>query len=157
MSEYLVRGRTVATAATADHGVAHLWNPHASQRLRVKEIGINCIAAAPAAGASVYLRRTTVRGTAGSTVTPGIQHDVDRAIAPPSGALLDLAAFTGQPTFETGGMFGWGFAAVQASGILYPVGLSPKGIAIPPGAGLAIVTAVAVVIPASEVWFGFEE
>lgn len=156
--EFAVRGRTVATAATADHCVAELWNPHSTQRIRVREIALNCIAAAPAAGASVYLRRSTARGTAGSTVTPGIQHDADRAIAPPSGALLDLAAFTGQPTFETGGFWGWGFAAVQASGVIYPFGnWAPKGLVIPPAAGLCIVTAAAVAIPASEVMFAVEE
>ena len=150
---YSVRGRTVATAATLDHGVATLWNPHATQRLVVYEVGL-CAAAAPAAGASFYLRRSTARGTAGSTVTPAIQQAFARAVAPPSGALLDLATYTGQPTFEAGGFMGWVLAAVAASGIIVPI---PRGIEVPPGAGLSIVTAAGVAVPASEVWFGWQE
>jgi len=150
---YSVRGRTVATAATQDHGVATLWNPHATTRLVVYEVGL-CATAAPAAAASFYLRRASARGTAGSTVTPGIQHNFARGIAPPSGALLDLATYTGQPTFETGGFMGWVLAAVAASGIIVPI---PRGIEVPPGAGLSIVTAAAVAVPASEVWFGWQE
>ena len=150
---YSVRGRTVATAATLDHGVATLWNPHATQRLVVYEVGL-CAAAAPAAGASFYLRRATARGTAGSTVTPGIQHNFARGVVPPSGALLDLATYTVQPTFEAAGFMGWVLAAVAASGIIVPI---PRGIEVPPGAGLSIVTAAGVAIPASEVWFGWQE
>ena len=80
--------------------------------------------------------------------------DDARAIAPPSGALLDLATYTVQPTFKTDGLLGWVLAAVAASGIIVPV---PRGIEVPPGAGLSIVTAAAVAIPASEVWFGWQE
>lgn len=150
---YSVRGRTVATAATANHSVATLWNPHATARLVVYEFGL-CAAAAPAAGASFYLRRATARGTPGSTVTPGIQHSLARAIAPPSGALLDLATYSAQPTFEADGFLGWVLAAVAASGIIVPI---PRGIEVPPGAGLSIVTAAAIAVPASEVWFGWQE
>lgn len=150
---YSVRGRTAATAATADHGVATLWNPHSTKRIRVLEFGL-CCTAAPSAGASIYLRRASARGTPGSTVTPAIQHAHGRDIAPPSGALLDLATYSVQPTFETGGFMGWVFAAVAASGLIYPI---PRGIEVPPGAGLSMVTAAAVAIPISEVWFQWEE
>ena len=150
MSEYNygVRGRTAATAATADNGIAALWNPHATKRLTVYEIGLMA-ASAPASGASVYLRRTSARGTAGSTVTPGIQNGYQRDIAPVSGVLLDLAAYSVQPTFETGGLKGWVLMAVAAATILYPIS---KGIVVPPGTGLALVTAAAIIIPISEVW-----
>lgn len=155
MAEYSARGRTVATGAVADNGVAQLWNPHATQRINVHEIGL-VAAAAPGAGAGFYLRRSTARGTPGSTVTPGIQHDYGRGVAPPSGALLDLAAFTAQPTMEVGGLMGWVLAAVAASGIVYQ---SARGepIVIPPGAGLVLATSAAVAIPASDVWFAWQE
>lgn len=147
---YSVRGRTAATSATADHAVAQLWNPHSTQRIKVIQVSL-VAAAAPSAGSTIKLRRTTARGTAGSTVTPGIVHHSLRAIAPPSGALLDLAAFSVQPTFETGDLgLGWVLAAVAASGIVYPI---PNGIEIPPGAGLAITTGAAIAVPASDVIF----
>lgn len=153
LSYYSVRGRTAATAATADHGVFTLWNASGTKRIAVYEYGL-AAAVAPAAGASIYLRRVTARGTAGSTVTPGAPQSFAGDAAPPSGALLDLAAYTVQPTFSAAGFQGWVFAAVAASGLIYPI---PRGIEIPPGAGLSVVTAAAVAIPASEVWFSWEE
>jgi hypothetical protein len=150
---YMVRGRTVATAATADHCVATLWNPSTTVRIIVYEIAL-CANAAPAASAGIYLRRASARGTAGSTVTPAIQNDVARLLAPPSGALLDLATYTGQPTFETLGLYGWTLAAVAASGLIIPF---PRGIEVPVGTGLSIVTTNAVAIPASDVSFLWEE
>jgi len=147
---FTVRGRTVATSATVDNGVAALWNPHATHRIKVIQIAL-VAAAAPSAGATIKLRRISGRGTAGSTVTPSIVNHSERSIAPPSGALLDLAAYSVQPTFESGDLgIGWVLAAVAASGIVYPI---PSGIVIPPGAGLCITTGAAVAVPASDVTF----
>lgn len=133
---YSVRGRNAATAATADHVVWTFWNPHATQRIKVISFSMFAQGAAPAAGWSGRIIRTTTRGTAGSTVTPGIANHSTRGIAPPSGVLLDLAAFSVQPTLDatTTPHFGFTFAAVQASGIVYPI---PGGIEIGPGAGIA--------------------
>lgn len=152
MHGYRVRGRTAATAATAGHAIAALWNPHATKRIRVVEFGLFKTGAGAAADA-LELRRSTTRGTPGSTVTPAIQQDDDRDLAPPSGALLDLAAFTVQPTLEAGGLFGWVAANVAGSGLLYPTG----AIVLPPGAGLVIVQIAATAWPASDVSFRWEE
>lgn len=153
MATYQVRGRSVATAATADHAAAALWNPSTAFRITVWEIWV-CCNAAPAAGAALNLRRITTSGTAGSTVTPTIENDTDRALAPPSGALLHLAAYTVQPTLIGIGMAGWTFAAVAASGIIMPF---PRGIAIPPGTGLAITAATALAIPAADIVYVWSE
>jgi hypothetical protein len=150
---YRVNGVTVATAATDAHAVAALWNPHATARIRVVEISLVAVAA-PGAGAGIELRRITARGTPGSTVTPAIQQHDARAIAPPSGALLDLAAYTVQPTLEAGGLWGWVLGAVIGSGFIYPV---PLGIVVPPGAGLALVNRAAIIVPASEVAIVWQE
>lgn len=151
--DYSVRGFTAATAATADHCLAELWNPDSLKRMKVFEIGL-FKAGAGAANDSVYIVRTTARGTAGSTVTP----DADNAWAgddvPSSGALLDLAAFSVQPTRASPNLFGWVAAAVAASGFIWPV---PRGIWIPPGTGLAICQRVATAWPTSEVYFAWEE
>lgn len=140
---------TAASAATDAHGVAALWNPHASLAIRVVEISLVAVTA-PGAGSGIELRRISVRGTPGSTVTPAIQQHDGRVLAPPSGALLDLAAYTGQPTLEAGGLWAWILGAVIGSGFIYPI---PRGITLLPGAGLALVNRAAIAVPAAEVTF----
>ena len=151
MSVYQVSGRTAATTATANNASFGLWNPHATQRLMVTEIGFFATAA-PTAGASLALRRTTARGTT-TSVTPGIAQDLDRGATPPSGALLDIS-YSVQPTLETVALFDYVFAAVAASGMIYPF---PNGIKIPPGAGLVLVNAAAIIVPINAVWFRWDE
>lgn len=139
---YTVRGRNAATAATADHAVWGFWNPHATQRIKAISFSMFAQGGAPAAGWSGRLQRITARGTPGTTATPGIQNHSIRGVAPPSGVLLDLAAYTAQPTLDVGDLgLGYTFAAVQGSGIVYPI---PGGIEIPPGAGLVFIQVPAV-------------
>jgi hypothetical protein len=157
---YQASARTAATLATANHVLAQLWNPSASVRMIVHEVWV-CANAAPTAGTALYLVRSSARGTAGSTVTPTIDNDNERLLAPPSGALLDLAAFSAQPTLSpaagtnTAGMFfTWDFAAVIGSGIIAPL---PRGIVIPAGFGLCLAQKTAVIFPVSDVGFVWEE
>jgi hypothetical protein len=150
---YRVNGLTAATVATDAHAVCALWNPHATQRIKVVEISLVALVA-PGAGAGVELRRITTRGTAGSTVTPAIQQHDARGIAPPSGALLDLAAYTVQPTLEAGGLWAWILGAVIGSGFIYPM---PLGLVIPPGSGVALINRAAIVVPSSEVTYVWQE
>jgi len=133
---YSVRGRNAATAATADHVVWTFWNPHATQRIKVISFAMFAQSAAPAAGWSGRIIRTTTIGTAGTTVTPGIQSHSTRGIAPPSGVTMGLAAFSVQPALDSTATphLGFTFAAVQGSGLIYPF---PGGIEIGPGAGIA--------------------
>lgn len=155
MAEFRVSGTTAATAATDQHAVAALWNPHSTARIHVKEISLVAFAA-PGAGAGVLIRRISARGTAGSTVTPGIEHATDRDIAPPSGFLLDLATYSVQPTLVANSdMWGWVLAAVAASGFIYvPAG---DEITIPPGTGIALVNRAAIITPTCEVSFVVED
>lgn len=153
MSVYSARGFTAATAATANHVLANLWNPDSAKRIKVLEIG--CFkAGAGAANDSVYVTRCTTIGTPGSTVTP----DADNAWVgddpPSSAATVGLAAFTVQPTLATPQLWGWVAAAVAASGFIWP---TPRGIEIPPGTGLAIAQRAATAWPTSEVYFVWEE
>ena len=134
---YSVGGRNAATAATANHAIWSLWNPHATQRIKVVSFSMFAQSAAPAAGFGVRLRRITARGTAGSTITPAITNHHRRVLAPPSGCLLDFAAFGTQPTLEGNDLvLPFVFAAVQGSGIVYPI---PAGLEIGPGAGIACI------------------
>lgn len=148
-SVYMARGRTAASAATIDHGVAALWNPHATARLTIHQIWI-CVTAAPGAGSGVALRRLSARGTAGSTVTPAAVNDIEGAIAPVSGALIDLATYSVQPTLVTGVLAAWTFGAVSGAGMIMDF---PRGVEVPAGAGVGLVNAAAVAVPATDVTF----
>ncbi len=156
---FYASGRSAATAVTIDHALAALWNPSATVRLMVREVWI-CANAAPGAGAALYLRRITARGTPGTTVTPTINNESELLLAPPSGALLDLAAYSAQPTHapvvtNTAGKLAiWTFAAVAASGVIFPF---PRGIEIPAGNGLAIANQTGIIFPASDIVFVWEE
>lgn len=153
MSTYSVRGFTATTAATADHTIAELWNPDASKRIKVLEIGL-FKGGAGTAGDSIYICRTTAKGTAGSTVTPDADNAWDASKTPQSACTLELAAFSSQPTKASPNMFGWVAAAVSASGFIWP---TPRGLEIPFGTGLAIVQRAATVWPTSEVYFVWDE
>lgn len=148
MSLAAVRGLTTATAATADHAIAAVWNPHATKRISLLELAIFA-AAAPGAAAGFYLRRISVRGTAAAAAAPGIPNSYQGDTAPVSGWALDLGAYTVQPTLAAGAGIGYGFvfAAVAASGIVLPL----RGIEIPPGAGLALLNRAAIAVPACEI------
>lgn len=106
---------------------------------------------APDATAAFRLKRSTARGTPGSTVTPDIDNHGERAAAPVSGALLDLSAFTVQPTLDASEL-GPEFqaAAAAASAFMYDI---PGGIVIPPGTGLVIAQIVAIAYVASTIHF----
>lgn len=148
-----VAGRmNAATVATLDHVAAQLWNPHTTNRIRVYEIEI---ADTVATAVNIGLRRSTARGaTPGATVTPTIASDLERAIAPPSGAVLELAAFGTQPTLEGVNLWRWYLAATAGSAVILPI---PEGIVVPPAAGLCITTPVAAAFPISDISFAWEE
>lgn len=153
MSNFSVRGFTAATAATADHTIAELWNPDSLKRIVVFEIGL-FKAGAGTAGDTVYICRTTAKGTSGSTVTPDADNAWFGDDVPGAAPTLELAAFSVQPTKATPNLWGWCAAAVSASGFIWP---TPRGIHIPAGTGLAIVQRAATAWPTSEVYFAWEE
>lgn len=153
MALYSVRGFTAATAATADHAIFSVWNPDSLKRITLVEMGL-FKAGAGAANDSLYVCRITTRGTAGSTVTPDADNAWQGDDVPASGFLLDLAAFSAQPTKASPNLFGWVASAVAASGFIWP---TPRGIAIPAGTGIAIVQRAATAWPTSEVYAVVEE
>lgn len=153
MAVYYVRGFTAATAATADHVIAQLWNPAAGRRIKVVEFAI-FKAGAGAANDSGRLVRTTTIGTVGSTVTPDADNSGEGDATPSSAATLGLAAYTVQPTLASPGMYGWVAPSVAGAGIILPF---PRGIALPPGTGLAFAQRAATAWPTSEVTFVFED
>lgn len=149
-------GLTVATAATDAHAIFGIWNPSATKRIYLREFAVVAVAA-PGAGAGLEPRRMSARGTPGSTVTPGIPNADQNDTAPTSGWLLDLATYSVQPTLVANSPLrpAWVFAAVVASGLIYPY--AGPGLMIPPGAGIVFVNRAAIVFPASEVSVLVEE
>jgi len=145
---YSVGGLSAITAATANSPVGALWNPHATKSITVVDATLGKTTGQTA----VYAGRITTRGTPGSTITPDIDNDWQRLIAPISGALLDLAAYSVGPTLAGPDM--WRFMASQnVAGNVEEVWLG-DGVMIPAGTGLGffITTAVATTVELSVVW-----
>lgn len=150
--DYRVGGVTAASAATAAHGVAVLWNPSSAVEMWLTELHL---VNTTAASAQLRLARTTTRGTPGSTVTPDIDNEYARGAAPPSGGLLDLATYSVQPTVDASVLDQWFTAATIGAGKVWSFGA--KGILVPPAAGVGLVNQAAVATPALDVVFAWHE
>lgn len=149
---YAVGGRSANTAATADHVAASLWNPSSAVTLQVYEIWVfKTVGTAD----NHALYRITTRGTPGSTVTPTINCDFDRGLAPPSGALLDLAAFSVQPTLAASlPLARANLPATVGSGFIW---VFSTPVRVKPGEGIAVATPPATILQASDFTFVWEE
>jgi hypothetical protein len=157
MAIYTVSGITVATAATAEHAVAELWNPHSTKSIFIRAIELGITAAT---AANPGIRRSSAKGTAGSTVTVAREHDMDYGAAPDTGTTLELSAFSVQPTLigtssATSSLFRWPFAAAIGAGFMQR--WSDPGMTVPPGAGVCVVTSTAIAFPISFVTFEFRD
>lgn len=151
---YSVAGRSGATNATAGHCAATLWNPSAGRVLSVHEI---YMVSAGAVADNWALVVATARGTAGSTVTPTIINDFGNAsVAPNSGAVLDLGAYSVQPTVGT--LYIRRGNRPGALGVEFPI-IFTRPFEIPPGEGLSIVvpSGLSVAIQATDFTFVWEE
>lgn len=152
MDVTLGRATNAATAATAGHAVAQLWNPHATLDLYVSQIGLSVTAATACIPA---LRRSSARGTAGASTTSARENDHAYGAAPASGAIVDVAAFSVQPTLiGSNEAHQAQVAAAIGSGWVFSIG---RPIVVPAGTGLVIVTSTAVAFPISRLWFTWAE
>jgi len=113
MARYSVGGRSAATTATINNAAAQLWNPHATKSIKLSEIWV---AKTVGTADNHILYPTIVRGTPGSTITPDVDNHFQRQYAPGSGALLDLGAFTVQPTIQIPRFLNAGAKGEAASG-----------------------------------------
>jgi hypothetical protein len=147
LARYAVNGKTVATAATIDHAIAQVWNPSGSKRIKLTEMHI--FKQAVGAADEPVIRRSTARGTAGSTVTPTSTSEMEQIANPPSGFLLDLAAFTVQPTLATGPLHSAVIPAAIGAGIMWT--FPDFGIEIPAGQGVVLTTGIALAFPVSRI------
>lgn len=146
MARYAVNGKTAATAATIDHAIAEVWNPSTSKRIKLMQLWV----AKQAAGAAdePVLRRSTAKGTAGSTVTPGSVQEYEQIAAPPSAFTLELAAFSVQPTLAAGPMHGFVLPASIGSGIIW---VFDEPVEIKAGEGVVLTTGIALAFPVSRI------
>ena len=149
---YSVRGRTTSTGAggLVDDGVWALWNPHPTARVRL--LSVLCVAqvAVGAVTGRASLARLSSRGTPAATVTAGISSHSRRRLAPPSGALLDLGDYTGQPVID-GLCLGPPFNNLAEIGAFLSHSFRGSGLCVPPGTGLGLVQVTGGNIPAMEV------
>jgi hypothetical protein len=152
MDRFSVAGRSADTAATADHVAGALWNPSSNVPLFIAEAHIFLVGATIS---NVGLIRTSTRGTPGSTVTPDLDNNYSRQAAPLSGALLDLAAYSAQPTVQGPYMKRGSMAAAQGAGFIWVFG--KDGIKVPPGTGIALATPVAVILQDSDITWVWDE
>lgn len=148
---YRVGGRTANTAATADNVGAALWNPHATKDIYLRELHWFQTAATVS---NPGLVRISARGTASASVTPDIDNDDLRLLAPISGAILDIT-YSAQPTVSTPYLHRTNLPAAIGSGFIWVfVGLVLR---IAAGWGIAVATPVAVILQASDVTVVWEE
>lgn len=149
---YSVSGRSAATAATLNHAAAALWNPSSAFNISVREIWIVKTVATADNHAIAFI---TTRGTAGSTVTPDIDNDYARQSPPPSGALLDLAAYSVQPTLQSPPLARRNLPATVGSALYFDFRDYP--ILVRAGQGLCVYTPVATILQASDFTFTWDE
>jgi hypothetical protein len=150
---YSVYGQTGTLAGTANHVISQIWNPHATQRIKVVSF---VIAKRGTGGADIAMRRTSARGaTPNNTKTPGISNHHNRGVAPPSGALVDYGSFGTQPTL-VGVDLGirWESIALIGWNMIYVI---PGGIEVPPGSGLALIQKTASGYSANVTWTWMED
>lgn len=148
---YRFNGKTAATAATIDHAIAEIWNPSTSKRIKI--VTLYVVKQAVGAADEPVLRRSSAKGTSGSTVTPGSAQELEQAAAPPSGVTLELAAFTVQPTLIAGPLDGAVIPAAIGSGWVWNFAdqMNPLGLELKAGEGVVITAGIALAFPVSRV------
>jgi len=151
MNRYSVTGLTTATAATNAVGIATLWNPSTAKSIFIVGIKVYKTIATVDVHA---LARISVRGTAAATVTPDIDNDYDHGLAPVSGALLDVGAYSGALTALTPSLESIYLPAAIGSG--YNI-VFPKAIQVKQSAGFGIITGAAVIGQPCNVTFIWDE
>lgn len=150
--EFNLAGRSAATAATANHCAAQLWNPHASRSVWVQAISL---AIRTAGVGNMAIKHSSARGaTPASSVTAAATNDLDGDTAPVSGSVAEFALFTTQPTLTGNIIWTWNFPAAVGAGVIVPFANPNRhGIRVGPASGLCIYTPDAVIFPASDITF----
>ena len=131
LTRYSVGGRGVLPG-TSGEPYAVLWNASTTKQIYVLELSMENFTATSLS--VLALQRTSTKGTPGSTITPDIDNDRDRSVAPVSTTVLDLGDFTVAPTFQGPRMMRW--VVPSDGGSLAVVFSTP--IAVPQTTGLGV-------------------
>lgn len=131
MSLHRVGGRTTANSATGGP-VFHIFNTHATAILRVHEAGL-CQAGNATLAIRAMVVRTTGRGTPLATITPDIDHSIERDDAAGSGFVVDYT-WSAVPGMDASVLAQiWIPDTLSGAGVIY---VFPVPIEVPPGTGL---------------------
>lgn len=153
-----IAGRGLATAATANHVLAQMWNPSSTRTIWITAIGYSKTAAT---ADIVALKRSSSRGaTPTSTVTPNISSDWEREISPPSGAVLELATFGTQPTLDASSVpfLQYGLAAAIGTGFIIPFESKDlQGLKVLPTSGLCLYAPTSAIVQVADIFFNIYE
>lgn len=133
---YALGVQGTATTATLNVCCGALWNPHATKSITLVLLSLSKIQGA----SNLYWCRTTTRGTPGSTVTPDIDNDLDRLLAPVSGVVFDTGHSV-QPTRDASEL--WRNASSNNPGTTDE--MWADGFRIPAGTGLGYFTSTATI------------
>jgi len=140
------------TDAAADAIAFVIRNASTSKTIYVREIWGAVTAATTA---QLGLVRTTTNGTTpGATVTPDIDNDTQRAVAPVSAAVLESSNFATEPTVAGPYMARTNTPAAIGAGFLW---VFNTPIAVPQSTGLAVVATTAVLVPIFDFTFIWDE
>jgi hypothetical protein len=152
-NRYAVAADVAATAGTADHVGALLWNPHGTKSIYVREVHVFSPAATVQAPSLV--RTSTAGVTPTSTTTPDADNAFDRRAIPPSGALLYGATFGTQPTLQTPYLARSYLPAAIGAAVMWSFLDEP--LEVPAGTGLAVATPIATALQANRVTYVWDE
>lgn len=145
---YSVGGRNTAAATGM---AATLWNPSSTRSIWCVECESSRTAGL---SPNMVWVRTVTRGTPASTVTPDVDNDFMRQLAPNSGAVLDLGLYTVDATEATPALVNsFDSTSIGSSERYIFPGL---GIRIPPGTGFGMARTGGTINP-RDFYFVFRE
>jgi hypothetical protein len=144
MSKHMVSGTSIATAATANHCAAQIWNPSSTISIFVNALAwFHTVATADFAAVGV----STARGaTPNNTATPDADNDFAQEGVPQTAWVLEMGTFGTQPTIATPRLSGFPQGAAIGAGLILPFGEQSNGFRIKPGNGMVIFTPVATIL-----------
>ena len=152
MSRFSVAGRSAASGANIDDVGVHLWNPHATISIYVREVwGFKTVATVDN---QALVRTTTIGTTPGTTVTPDLDNHFARRYAPISGATMYLQGFATEPVVAGPYMMRTNLPAAIGAGFIW---VFSEPLEVPAGTGLAVVTPVAVILQPADYTYVWDE
>lgn len=154
MIRYSVGGRmNAATTAATDDVAFQLWNPSTAKAIYAQEV--HFFKSAATADGQKLIRSSARGATPGATLTPDIDNDYNRAVAPVSAAVLETSNFATEPTLAGPAIAQTNLPAAIGAGFIWVFG--GDGIAVPQSTGLCVASPTAVIIQIADGTFVWDE